>query len=331
MTEKLSITALRGRILHSVSRSFYLSIFLLPAKIRDPIALAYLLARATDTMADTAGISAELRRQELAKLAAMIQRDHPPESFENFATLQHDPAERTLIEAIPNCLRWLDSMASGDQADIRSVLASINQGQTLDLERFSDPARVTELERASDLERYTYLVAGCVGEFWTSVCFRNLPQFSQESQAWMNVAGVEYGKGLQLVNVLRDVGTDLRAGRCYLPAEELHSLGVTPCELNTAPARAEPILNAWREKAERGIAAGIDYSCAILPWRVRLATVLPALIGARTLALLRKAGPAVFERKIKVSRAEVRRIVFGVTRTVASPRSLRDAFQKLSC
>lgn len=303
---------------------------MLPAKIRDPIALAYLLARATDTIADTAGINADLRRQELAKLAAMIQRDHPPESFANFAALQHDSAERTLIEVIPNCLRWLDSMASGDQANIRTVLASINEGQTLDLERFSDPTQVTALESASDLERYTYLVAGCVGEFWTDVCFRHLPQFSQESRAWMTAAGVEYGKALQLVNILRDIGTDLRTGRCYLPAEELHSLGTTACELTTAPARAEPILNAWREKAERGIAAGIDYSCAILPWRVRLATVLPALIGARTLALLREAAAAAFERKIKVSREEVRRIVLVATRTLASPHSLRDAFQKLS-
>ncbi len=60
-------------ILRSVSRSFYLSIRLLPEKLRDPIALAYLLARATDTIADTVEISADVRMEELAKLAGLIQ------------------------------------------------------------------------------------------------------------------------------------------------------------------------------------------------------------------------------------------------------------------
>ena len=64
---------MRGPVLRAVSRSFYLSIRLLPEKLRDPIALAYLLARATDTIADTSEISAELRAQELEKLAAQIQ------------------------------------------------------------------------------------------------------------------------------------------------------------------------------------------------------------------------------------------------------------------
>ncbi len=33
--------------------------------------------------------------------------------------------------------------------------------------------------------------------------------------------GKRYGKGLQLINILRDAGSDLRAGRCYFPNEEL--------------------------------------------------------------------------------------------------------------
>jgi Phytoene/squalene synthetase len=41
---------LQTAILRSVSRSFYLSVRLLPAQLREPVALAYLLARATDTV-----------------------------------------------------------------------------------------------------------------------------------------------------------------------------------------------------------------------------------------------------------------------------------------
>ena len=86
----------------------------------------------------------------------------------------------------------------------------------------------------------------------------------------------------------------------------------------------------WRERAEQGMIAGLEYACAIQPWRVRLATALPALIGARTLALLRAAGARAFTEKVKVSRAEVRQIIFQSARTLASRRSLRASFARLS-
>src|ERR1051325_2955229 len=64
---------LLGPILQSVSRSFYLSIRFLPSALRRPIGLAYLLARATDTIADTTEIRAEVRLLQLQSLAAAIQ------------------------------------------------------------------------------------------------------------------------------------------------------------------------------------------------------------------------------------------------------------------
>jgi farnesyl-diphosphate farnesyltransferase len=322
---------LRSPLLRSVSRSFYLSIRLLPAPLRDPIALAYLLARATDTIADTTSIESDLRKRELAALAARIQGDtSAADSLQLFAARQKDAAERTLIGAVPACLAWLNFLPEADRADVRNVLLNINQGQTLDLQRFADATRIVALQTGADLDRYTYLVAGCVGEFWTSVCFRHLPKFTDRPIDEMMLSGSQYGNGLQLVNILRDAGTDLRAGRCYLPADELAALDVSPEALREEPARALPILEAWRERAERRLGSGIDYACAIRSMRVRLATALPALIGARTLALMREARAAVFDRKVKISRGDVRRIIFDATRTLASPRSLRAVFQKLS-
>jgi farnesyl-diphosphate farnesyltransferase len=68
----------------------------------------------------------------------------------------------------------------------------------------------------------------------------------------------------------------------------------------------------------------MQYSRAIQNRRVRAATVLPALIGARTLALLREAGITVLDRRIKVSRYEVRGIIASLAITLAS-RSQIDA------
>ena len=143
----------------------------------------------------------------------------------------------------------------------------------------------------------------------------------------MLALGVQYGKGLQLVNILRDLGSDLKAGRCYLPEDELRSLGLAPDEILGNPARVEPIVQQWREKAERGLVAGIEYACAIKQRRVRFATALPALIGARTLSLMREAGAGVFQRTVKVPRAELRKIM--ASAWFASPRSLRVKYEKL--
>src|SRR5438477_6318349 len=99
---------LLGPILQSVSRSFYLSIRFLPGRLRQPVGLAYLLARATDTIADTTEVAAETRLLELKSLASAIQGAPAAgvSTLQNsFASLQTNPAERTLIESLPECFQ----------------------------------------------------------------------------------------------------------------------------------------------------------------------------------------------------------------------------------
>lgn len=328
------IKNLRGPILRSVSRSFYLSIRLLPAQLRDPIGLAYLLARATDTLADTTEVSAKVREESLQKLASAIQGAPSEKEVsglrESFASLQKNAAERTLVEELPACLNWLEQMPADDRTDVGVVLRHINHGQLLDVRRFGEGTEVRALATESELDEYAYLVAGCVGEFWTDLCFRHLKKFSHQPAKKMRELGREYGKGLQLINILRDAGSDLANGRCYLPGEELQACGMAPNELISRYAEAGPILAKWREKAEAGTVAGMDYCCAIRPARVRFATALPALIGARTLTLLREAGTEALLKKIKVPRNEVRSIMSGTALTLASPGALRRKFEGLS-
>ena len=321
---------LRGPVLRSVSRSFFLSLRLLPKALRDPLSLAYLLARATDTLADTAEAPVALRMEALRNLAGAIQggvAETTAELRESFARLQGNEAEKALIARLPELLDWLHELAPADRDEIRNVLAKINRGQTLDLERFGEGSELRALANAAELDEYTYLVAGCVGEFWTRLCFAHVENFSERPETEMRDLGIRYGQGLQLTNILRDAGTDLRQGRCYLPGDELLSLGLTPADVLGNPTRVEPIMNKWREKAEEGIRAGVEYASTIRNRRVRFATVLPALIGARTLALLREAGPEALQRRVKVSRAEIRKIT--LSSALASPGSLRSKFEKL--
>ena len=323
---------LQTTLLRSVSRSFYLSIRCLPVQLREPIALAYLLARTTDTVADTAQISGSVRMETVKLLSNGIQgtasRDVVAEVIASFVSLQENASERRLLESLPDCLGCLEAMEHADRNDIRFVLEKITRGQMLDLRRFDDPNEIRALGTAADLDEYTYLVAGCVGEFWTQLCFRHVRQFANRSEDEMLALGKSYGMALQLINVLRDVGSDLRAGRCYFPEHELSAVHLSPSEIFSEPERFQPIYRRWLEKAKAGLALGMEYSRAIKNRRVRGATVLPALIGARTLSLLEASGPAALQRTVKVPRAEVRTMIASLGLTLVSRRRIDAMFDR---
>jgi farnesyl-diphosphate farnesyltransferase len=323
---------LRTTILRSVSRSFYLSIRFLPAQLREPIALAYLLARTTDTVADAAQIAGAVRMEALKMLSDGIRgkasREMVIDQVASFVPLQENAIERTLLDSLPACLEWLEQTDEADGDDIRAVLENITHGQMLDLHRFDDPAQLRALRTAADLHEYTYLVAGCVGEFWTRLCFRHLQDFASLIQDEMLVLGRRYGMGLQLTNVLRDAGADLRAGRCYFPEDELGTIGLSPAKILSEPDRFQPIYQRWMEKAQDGLECGMQYARAIRSRRVRAATVLPSLVGVRTLSLLREAGTGALHSTIKVPRREVQKMILSLAVTLTSRARIDAIFQR---
>src|SRR5216117_2174007 len=97
---------LETTILRSVSRSFYLSIRFLPAQLRQPVALGYLLARTTDTVADTARISSKVRMDTLRMLSNGIRgkasRDVVVDLIGSFVPLQQNESEQQLLESLPS-------------------------------------------------------------------------------------------------------------------------------------------------------------------------------------------------------------------------------------
>jgi len=325
---------LDAEILRSVSRSFYLSIRFLPAQLRKPIALAYLLARTTDTVADTAQISASVRMETLKLLSNGIQdtasREVVTKLVASFVSLQENESERRLLESLPDYLASLEATEHADRNDIRIVLEKITRGQMLDLQRFDNPREIRALSTAADLDEYTYLVAGCVGEFWTQLCFRHVRKFASRTGDEMLALGKRYGMALQLINVLRDEGSDLRAGRCYFPEHELSAVHLTPSQILHEPERFQPIYQTWLEKAKAGLECGMEYSRAIENRRVRTATVLPALIGARTLALLNAAGPMALHRTVKVPRSEIRGMISSLALTFGSRKQIDAMYQRFS-
>ncbi|MBI3417968.1 MAG: squalene/phytoene synthase family protein [Verrucomicrobia bacterium] len=310
-----------------MSRSFYLTLRVLPAPVRPQIGLAYLLARATDTIADTELVSVERRLAALAELRAAILEEDSARAkttpdFGELATAQAAPAgrgsssERILLERIGNALALLRETSPSDRALTRAVLDTITSGQTLDLQRFgaASAERIVALRTDAELDDYTYRVAGCVGEFWTRMCRAHLFPNATLDDAVFLADGVRFGKGLQLVNILRDLPRDLRQGRCYLPAVALAQIGLQSVDLllPASEPKLRPLYDRWLDIAEAHLAAGWNYTNTIprRQIRVRLACAWPILIGAKTLKQLRRENVLDPNRRIKVSRAEVRGIIF---------------------
>ena len=300
-------------LLKEVSRSFYLTLRVLPGKVRPPIGLAYLLARTTDTIADTQLVALEQRLEALRHLRERIQgRSETPVDFGALARRQASRAEGVLLEKCEASLALLRRLPSADGQLVRQVLDTITSGQELDLRRFAgaSAASLVALRTDEELDDYTYRVAGCVGEFWTRMCRAHLFPKAPLDDAFLLANGVRFGQGLQLVNILRDLAADLRQGRCYLPAGRLAAAGLKPEDL-LQPAnepRLRPLYHGYLDRAEAYLLAGWAYTNALprRSVRVRLACAWPILIGRETLRLLRAGNPLDPQERIKVSRRQVR-------------------------
>jgi farnesyl-diphosphate farnesyltransferase len=268
---------LLGDLLRQVSRSFYLSLAILPRPLREPLGLAYLLARAADTIADTRLIARAERIRHLETLRRACAGDTVDIAALARAAAPHQAhaAERTLLERVDQALARVARLPEPDRARVRGVLTTLTDGMLFDLARFpgEDAAGLAALDTLAELDRYTYLVAGCVGEFWTDLHLAHRPRLRGWDAPAMRATGVRFGKALQMTNVLRDVPADLAHGRCYLPARELAPLGLTPADLlePAGAARARPLLDRLLTVALEHYDAAWRYTLAIprREWRMR--------------------------------------------------------------
>jgi farnesyl-diphosphate farnesyltransferase len=330
---EIAVNELLSSILRDVSRSFYLTLRVLPGSIRPQIGLAYLLARTTDTITDTELVPVEKRLETLDILRDRIAGSaHPKLAFDELLPHQSSTAERRLLEHCEQALALLQTFTPADIQLIRDVLKTITSGQQMDLKRFgrATSERIVALETEEELDDYTWRVAGCVGEFWSTICRAHVfPKARLDTSVFL-ATGVRFGKGLQRVNILRDLQADVRYGRCYLPARSLANHGLSTEDLldPTSEPRLRPLYQAQLSKAEADLAAGWVYTNMVPRGavRVRLACVWPLLIGRRTIEMLRTANVLEPGARVKVSREEVKRIIWRSIAALAWPAAWRKLF-----
>ncbi len=294
---------LGNAVLKGVSRSFYISIRLLPRLMREPVSVAYLLARASDTIADTEKVPMELRKACLQKfydaLKNEVARDELLEMISSkFVNYQTNKKEEMLLRRLEDVFGWYDTVREWAWDAINVVLKPIVEGQQWDVDYFGEdgPKQIDTEER---LEKYCYQVAGSVGEFWGVVGTEAYHRFTDLEFEKLQSLGVKYGKGLQLVNILRDMPEDLEKGRCYIPDVDFKD--------KKALLRASKI---YRRKARKYLEQGLIYASSLRQKRTKIATALPALIGLKTLELMDEADWEQWEQGIKITRKQVRQCMW---------------------
>lgn len=294
---------------------------MLPATVRDQMGLAYLFARAADTIADTDLIGREQRLRYLNQFrmqfgSGLIARRDVQAIQAALIPHQADSAEQVLLQRLEDCLSLYDRFDPEDQERIRWLMGVLPDGMAMDLTHFQgDSAQdLTAFQTLDELDQYTYYVAGCVGEFWTRMVCAHCPSMSDWDVKKMSAIGVRFGKGLQLTNIVKDIARDLHRGRCYVPEPLLREAGLTPVDLLNREnlPKFRPVLMRLIKMAMEHLDQGWMYTMALprLEIRQRLACMWPILLAGETLKRVAAApdllDPAV---NVKAPRSVVYRVM----------------------
>jgi len=285
-------------------------------------------------------VMAPTRREDVLRemqAALLVHLDDPRSGS------QTRPGERTLLTHLVECGHLLHGFAPADQALISQVVGTLAHGMQKDLTRFpghtiaagggpadAPPApthALVALTTLDDLDQYTYDAAGCVGDFWTRLMCAHRAALRRWDVEAMASVGIRFGKGLQLTNVLRDLATDLRRGRCYIPTTLLEPAGLKPADLldpATLP-KFRPVLTKILHAALEHLDQGWLYTMAIprREVRLRLACAWPILFAVKTLQRV-NASPSLLDPEVtlKMTRAEVYEVMALTAGTLGCARAL---------
>ncbi len=323
-------------LLESTSRSFYPTLKYLPKKIRGQIGLLYLLARVADTIADSKHGETEYLLNLLKKYNDVAQgRSNDLPDLSGLADIQVNENEAELLRNVQSVLDGLDHYDKNDKSRILECLEIIVSGQVLDLERFgpaNEGGTISSIESIEDLDDYAFRVAGCVGTFWTKMSLAHIISLPHDKEKIFLEKGIRFGKALQMINILRDIPEDLRFGRCYIPGSSLEKHGLKSEDLldKTNIDRFRPLYDQLLDITDEHLDAAVEY-IRMIPegqFRLKASSMLPVLIGQRTVTLLRTGNILDSSDRIKVTRKEIKSYAKKLLRALIIPGGVRRLLEK---
>ncbi len=323
--------------LQQVSRTFSRPISMLRDPLERAVTCGYLLCRVADTIEDDANLSTPTRDELYALFLSVLEDRTAPEDFVKlFEASDVEPgAERELACNLPRVMRVFDAMEPEPRAICARWVAEMARGMAIYSHRPRGRDGVVALFTLADLERYCYFVAGTVGHLLTDLFVYEIADLPKDNLRSMQANAEEFGMGLQLVNILKDITDDAERGWSFIPrtvcaAEELSVNDLMdPGQRPSAHAALGPVF----DRAHRGLVSALDYSLSIPPAHkdIRLFCLLPLWMAASTLAFARgNDDQFIAAHPVKISRPEVERLIAECVALSDSDEALRVAFDALT-
>lgn len=194
------------RVLEETSRTFFIPIDSLPKGLKEAVASGYLCMRAVDEIEDHPDLDGSIKAKLLNSISRILQAQTQVEDF----------THSTLIEAFDSVKSHLPevSLRLGEWACYapKFIAPRIWEATAAMADRMADWASTGfKVITQADLDRYTYGVAGAVG-----LLLCDLWAWFEKLQINRSRA-IQFGRGLQLVNILRNRREDLQRGVDFYP------------------------------------------------------------------------------------------------------------------
>jgi farnesyl-diphosphate farnesyltransferase len=297
-------------ILPAVSRTFALSIRLLPGDLGNAVRTAYLICRIADTIEDEPRTSAEEKAVLLDALAACFSG--PEQSLEftaRAATLTGDPAHVRLVGNTDLVFSAFRELPGRTRVPVEHWVREMITGMRKFALAYPSGVRIQSLD---EYKEYCYYVAGTVGYMLTDLWHEHSPSIGVAQYQALRERCRAFAEALQTVNILKDVARDAEhENSIYVPEQLLREHGSAHETIlasnRTAETRAA--LSTLVQLAWQDLEQATTYLLTI-PRRaasIRLFCALPLLFAYATLRDLTASADALARREVvKISRSEVK-------------------------
>jgi farnesyl-diphosphate farnesyltransferase len=323
--------AYQAHILPGVSRTFALTIPVLPQRLARVMTNAYLLCRLADTIEDDVGLDNEQKSIFHARFVAVVKGTERAEPFAaDLLPLLSDrvlPAERDLVRNASAVLRVTHAFSTAEQAALTRCVGIMCAG----MPEFQRNKSLRGLASLSELATYCYYVAGVVGEMCTELFCLHCPDLVKHRDAMMRLS-VSFGQGLQMTNILKDIWDDRQAGSCWLPRSVFAGGNFDLAhleQLHTTPAFRDG-LNELIGIGHAHLSNALEYT-SMIPKReagIRRFCLWAIGLAVLTLRNIHRHPTFLSGNEVKVSRRTVKATVFATNLTLLSNRALRLIFDR---
>jgi farnesyl-diphosphate farnesyltransferase len=316
--------------LPKVSRTFAPTIRLLPKGLDMPVTVAYLLFRIADTVEDSHHLSVEEKRDMLTVYSRIFSAESAAATEEflmKIKALPQNTDDEKLVYDLQKVLSVFHTFSPAVQQQIGKWVVEMSVGMKKYAQELKK-RRFTFLKTMHELEEYTYYVAGTVGYLLTELFSYSSKKITPQLKVRLEQFAESFGKGLQMVNIIRDMATDLRRGQSYIPDELLKKYHLTRDSIfkQENAARAEMMFNELIQYAVKHLDRAVKYILLIPKeeTRIRLFCLLPLFWAMRTLQKIQENTLDLLKNeKIKITRASIRKEFWVALINMRSNRLMR--------